>query len=59
MHSDNLEAPPDDTPDLHAEAVAGTARQPQRLVISAADDVDAAQASGEWIAAANPEENRR
>lgn len=59
MHSDNIEAPPDDAPDLHAEVVSGTARQPRRLVISAADDVDAAQGSGEWIAAAHPAENRR
>lgn len=59
MHSEGVDAPPDDTPDLNAEIVAGTARQPQRLVITPATDVDAAQASGEWLAAANPAENRR
>lgn len=38
--------------DLNHFAVAGTATQPQRLVVTDCVTVDEAQASGAWIAAA-------
>jgi hypothetical protein len=45
--------------ELSAFVAPGTASQPQRFVIGAGDDVDAAQASGAWLATDTPAEVRR
>ena len=37
----------------------GTAAQSQRLIISTAEGIDELQATGEWIASADPEEVQR
>jgi hypothetical protein len=42
-----------------AFVAAGTATQPQRLVVGEGASVDALQASGEWLATDHPVEVRR
>jgi hypothetical protein len=52
-------APDTDKPECAATVVAGTATQPQRFVVYEGDDVDAAQASGQWVSAEQVAEVRR
>jgi len=56
---DNDPSTENDSDVFRALVAAATARQGQRLIITDADDADDAQASGRWLAAAEPVEVRR
>ena len=49
----------EETPAVRTFVAGATATQPQRFVIAEAEDIDAAQASGKWIAGVPPVEVQR